>query len=250
MLNWSSVFRALTFALGSAVWIAPVPASAQITLNGAANGAEVESLRRQIPWFKDPDLLAHVNVNKRQYSRLEADYNRSWNRYDAALRALDAELVEDARRARIAEIEKEFDDSFTRSLDSVITSERDRKRYEQLYRQYQGYGVFRDSALREQLNLSSAQLEQLLRYDRAWNEEAAEIREAFSKDRPSAMRKLKHARHRMEDQIASTLSQEQLAVWKDLIGEPYEFSPSVYFPPRPEPIPQRTVPAPPTPKEP
>jgi hypothetical protein len=250
MWNSISVYRPLAFALGCAVWMASNPTFAQITLNGAASGAHVEPLRRQIPWFKDPDLLAHVHVNKRQYSRLEADYNRLWTRYDAALRALDAELAEDARRARIAEIEREFDDSFTRSLDSVITDERDRRRYEQLYRQYQGYGIFRDSALREQLNLSSDQLEQLLRYDRAWNEEVAEIRAAFAKDRPSAMRKLKHARHRMEKQIASTLSPEQQVVWKELIGEPYEFSPSVYFPPQPEPIPQRTVPAPPAPTEP
>lgn len=206
-------------------------ASAQNILNsGAASGAEVPRLRRQLPWFKDPDLLAHVKLSKRQYSQLETDYNRLWRRYDAALRALDADLAEDARRAKEAQIEKEFDDAFTRALDTVITDSKTRKRYEQLYRQYQGYSVFRNSELREQLNLSSQQLEQLMILDKEWQEENAQIRAEFSKDRPAAMRKLKHARHRMEDSIESTLSPEQLVVWNELTGETYEFSPQVYFP--------------------
>jgi PAS domain-containing protein len=213
-----------------------VPASAQtIKETGTAIGGEILRPIEQVPWFNNPDVRNQIKLNNDQYNSLTKDYDTYWHKYTTGRTKLDDELDDIARRRRERELHQEFQESLSRSLDRVITDRVARRRYDELYNQYQGYQVFHNPRFRKQLELTSEQLGELELLDREWNVELERIRRNFEINRPVAMRELKHARRQMKERIQETLTPEQNELYAQLTGQTYEFPPEIYIPTPPKP---------------
>jgi PAS domain-containing protein len=213
-----------------------VPASAQtIKETGTAIGGEILRPIEQVPWFNNPDVRNQIKLNNDQYNSLTKDYDTYWHKYTTGRTKLDDELDDIARRRRERELHQEFQESLSRSLDRVITDRVARRRYDELYNQYQGYQVFHNPRFRKQLELTSEQLGELELLDREWNVELDRIRRNFEINRPVAMRELKHARRQMKERIQETLTPEQNELYAQLTGQTYEFPPEIYIPTPPKP---------------
>ena len=232
----SSLDRYVPILAGTHCLLSPSLLSAQnIKTQGAASGAEVPKLRDQLPWFNDPDVRAQIKMSNDQYKRLSGDYVRFRTRYDRALAEIEAERDEAARRARVLSALDEYDRDLTKSLDSVLTDRISRRRYDQLYRQYQGYSALHTPSIQKQLALTAQQKAKIAEYEEDWDAEYVVIRQEFEKDRPAAMRHLKHARRDIEARIIALLTPEQTRLWSELTGDRYEFSTQAWLPPVPSP---------------
>lgn len=225
---------ALTLGAGMFGW-QPAVSAQTIKDLGSAGGAEIPSLRDKIPWFNNPDVKAEIKLDTNQYKDLTDAYTNYWTRYTRGLGEIKPDISEEARRARQLELYDEFQQDFTKSIDDIIVDPDSRQRYEQLYRQYQGYSALRNPALQSELQLSAAQREKLHQYDQEWQRKIGKIREDFGRDRRAAMRELRHARHQIHDQIFATLSPEQQATWKAMTGPRFDFPHQVYIPEPPVP---------------
>jgi hypothetical protein len=202
---------------------------------GVAQGAQIGHTMDKVPWFNNPDVKAEIKLNENQFNDLTDAYTNYWTRYTRGLGELKPDISEEARRARQIELYDEFQQDFTKSIDDIITDPDSRQRYEQLYRQYQGYGALRNPTLQSELNLTAAQREKLHQYDLEWQRKIGKIREDFTRNRRVAMRELKHARHQIHEQIFATLTPEQQATWKAMTGPRFEFPAQVYLPEPPVP---------------
>lgn len=237
-LSWHKSPMLWTAILGCAggLFAMPSVASAQtIKQSGATIGGEVPRGIDEVPWFKHPDVLAHIKVNSKQFDVLNEDYGRFRTEYDKNLAALDAQLAENERLEREADYYRQFQQNLSESLDRVITDRVARRRYDELYHQYQGYRLFHNPSVRKQLELSSEQLAAMREHDREWRKELETVKAGFEINRPVAMRQLKHARRQMRERILETLSAEQQEKWMQLTGEQYEFPAPVYIPSPPQP---------------
>lgn len=224
----------IVFALGAAVGGQPVLAQTIKDL-GTAGGETIPHLSEKTPWFNNPDVKAEIKLDTNRYKDLTDAYTNYWTRYTRGLGELKPDVSEEERRARQIELYDEFQQDFTKSIDDIIVDPDSRKRYEQLYRQYQGYGALRNPTVQSELNLSALQREKLEQYDHEWQQKIGKIREDFAKDRRVAMRALRHARHHIHDQIFATLSPEQQATWKAMTGPRFDFPAQVYIPEPPAP---------------
>jgi hypothetical protein len=213
-----------------------MPASAQTIRDlGSAEGAEIFHLSEKVPWFNNPDVKAEIKLNTNQYNDLTGAYTNYWTRFTRGMGEIKPDAPEEVRRAKQLELYDEFQQDFTQSIDRIVTDPDSRQRYEQLYRQYQGYRALRDPRVQSELNLTAEQREKLHEYDQAWNRRIDRIREDFTRNRRYAMRELKHARHRIHDQIFATLTPEQQDVWKAMTGPRFDFPSQVYIPEPPVP---------------
>lgn len=234
---YPKLIRSFTLAAGLAAFSTALttPASAQGIKGGVATGAEMPRLIDQVPWFNNPDVRNQLKMNNDQYQSLTKDYDTYWHKYTTGRTKLDDELDDIARRRRESELHEEFQQSLTRSLDRVITDRVARRRYDELYNQYQGYRIFHDPRYRKQLELTSEQLSELDLLDREWNVELDRIRRGFEVNRPVAMRDLKHARRQMRERIQETLTPTQNELYAQMTGQVYEFPAEVYVPTPPKP---------------
>lgn len=241
----SSRTTALASLLGIAgLCVAPVAGYAQtIQQSGTAIGGEILRPIEQVPWFNNPDVRNQIKLNNDQYNALTKDYDTYWKNYTTGRTALDDELDDIQRREREAALHREFQQNLSKSLDRVLTDRIARRRYDELYNQYQGSRVFHDPRIRKQLDLTSEQLAELSALDREWDRELERIRNNFEINRPVAMRELKHARRAMRERILDTLTPEQNERYAQLTGEPYEFPETVYIPTPPKPRVEAVSPA-------
>ena len=100
---------------------------------------------------------------------------------------------------------------------------------DQLYYQYQGYGAFNDPTVQQRLNLTDAQRQQFTNYNNRWNQDMNEYRRQWGTDREGVLRRWREARQGMNNNINTVLTPTQQQTWGQMIGQPYEFQPNVYF---------------------
>jgi Spy/CpxP family protein refolding chaperone len=181
------------------------------------------------PWFTDPAVRRELKVNETQYNRLVKDYNQAYETYNSDVAALKKDLTEAQRRQRMLELSNNFYGTYSKSLDDVFTEPAARRRYNQLFWQYRGYGAFDDPTISKKLDLTAEQRESIRRYEDKYNRELAEMRTAYAKDRPAVGRRYASWWKQTRDRINSTLTAQQRQAWSDFVGDPYDFPVTVYF---------------------
>ncbi len=184
----------------------------------------------QTPWFANSGIREQLQLNDKQYNQLNGDYQKSWSDYDNGIRNLDRGLTEEQRQERMNELSNGFQKSFNPALDKSFATAAARQRYNQLNTQYRGYGAFNDPALQQELNLTDVQKKQLQTYDRDWNRKLRKWGPDYADDRETVARELAESRRAASTHINTVLTPEQQMRWKELHGQPYEFTPDIYFP--------------------
>lgn len=213
-------------------FFAAMPAYAQGIRSGAPGGGEDFKYSDRVFWFNNPDVLAEMKMSREQRERLDLAVRNYWNGYVKSVEELnlDEELAEMERLKKLEAYHELFQKNVSASLDEILTDRVSRRRYDELYTQYQGYGAFHNPAVQRKLGLTSEQKHMIREFDLEWNKELKQIHADFEKNRPVAMRELKHARRLMKERIEGLLTPDQRVAWLELTGKPYEFPDEMYAP--------------------
>jgi len=192
--------------------------------NGTQQGG-----RQQTPWFAAPEVRQQFKLNDDQFSQLNRAYQDSWSRYQKSINELDKNLTPDQRNERMRELNQGFQKEFSNSTNNVFNNPEQRQRYNQLNWQYRGYGAFEDPTVAEQLKLTPEQRTKLSSFNQDWNRQMTELAPSYQTNRDDATNRFTKMRSEMGSRINTVLTPEQQRTWQQMVGETYNFPPSVYF---------------------
>jgi len=184
---------------------------------------------QQTPWFNNPDIRQQFKMNDDQFNRLNSAYQEAWNRYQKGTGQLDKTLTDDQRRQRMGELEQGFYKDFSAATNNIISDPQQRQRYNQLDLQYRGYGAFNDPTLTERLKLTPEQRAKFNEFGQDWSKRMNELGTTYQTDREGANKRFSKMQGEMGERINSVLTPEQQKTWRQMTGDPYNFSPNVYF---------------------
>lgn len=182
------------------------------------------------PWFGNPSIRQELKLNDEQFNRLNRDYKQNWDRYQTEQKSLGATLTPQQRQERMQELQSNFNQGFNRSTENLFTEPGQRNRFNQLHYQYQGYGSFNDPTVRERMKLSRDQQNRINELDRNWQRDMRGMTSNFATDREEGTRRYRDWSRKNRDGLKDILNEDQHRMWGETIGDPYDFSPDVYFP--------------------
>jgi hypothetical protein len=181
------------------------------------------------PWFSNPEVRQHLNLNDSQYGGLNKAYGSAWANYQKGLNSIDKNLSPAEQQQRVRELQQGFYRNFAPERNKYLTDAAQRQRYEQIQRQYQGFGAFNDPAVADQLKLTPAQRDQLNQHQRDWYAQMNKLGSTYQTDRQQTTGQYTRLQAQNANRINSVLTPEQQAMWGRMIGNPYSFTPDVYF---------------------
>jgi hypothetical protein len=179
------------------------------------------------PWFSNQDIRSKLNLNEQQFNALNKAYGEAYSKYSTGSGQFGNNLSAEERARKTQELQGTFNQSMNRAVEETITDPQQRQRYNQLYLQYQGYGAFDDPALQQKLNLTDAQRQQLRQFQDEWNAQM----QTYSRDRARDTDRTRwnEMRKQYGDRLNSVLNEQQRQTWRQMTGEPFNFSPDVYI---------------------
>jgi len=182
----------------------------------------------QTPFFNDPGVRTQLNMNDTQYNALNRGYQNAYSRYNQALNNLNApNLTAQQREMQLQQLEAQFNQNFTGTVNSTFNNPQALNRYNQLYRQYQGFNAFNDPAVRKQLNLSQDQIRQLRTLSGNWRQQMQQLRQAGGQNADPA--RWAQLQQQFATQLNGVLTPEQQQMWSQQTGQAYSFGPQAYF---------------------
>lgn len=186
------------------------------------------------PWFGNRAVRDQLGIDEARYQRMSRDYTSSWNRYHQSLNSLNSDLSEEKRLLRQQELSGDFHQNFSRTRDEVLTDAAARERYNQLHLQYRTYGSFDDPEVRNQLKLTTEQLQTFRQHDRQWNRDMRTWERDYPTNAELVLKRYNESRSEYNERVKSDLTPEQLRTYSNLVGKPHNFGPDAYFPTAPE----------------
>ena len=185
----------------------------------------------QTPWFANQDVRLQLKMDENQFNRLNKSYGESWQRYQNQMSELNKnkDLTDEQRAQRMRDLERDFTTNFSSTTNQIITDPTQRERYNQMYWQYLGYDAFNDPMVQQKLNLTDEQKQKLGQYSRDWNTQMNDYYRTYQTDQAGTTKRFNESRKQANDRINSVLTQQQQQTWRQLVGDPYNFQPGVYF---------------------
>ncbi|HET6424802.1 MAG TPA: hypothetical protein VFG20_14025 [Planctomycetaceae bacterium] len=180
-------------------------------------------------WYSSTGVREHLKLTDEQLTQLGEIRSQAWDRYQKALSELPEGLSADQRRLREQELLAVYHQELGAASEKLLTDPPTRQRYNQLDLQYRGYDAFTDSKLQKQLELSEQQRRRLEESNREWARQMAKYRRSYETDRDRTVQNFNQSRREIDEGIRSVLSPSQHRTYRELIGEPYDFTPETYL---------------------
>jgi hypothetical protein len=168
-------------------------------------------------------------MNNSQFNQLNGAYNQAWNTYQNQVSQISPNLSPQTQQAQQAQLYSAFQTNFNRSANGMLADPTMRQRFDQLGLQYQGYGAFNDPNVQRQLGLTAEQQAQLNQYNRDFNSRFNAWNNQFLTNRDSVTQQWNEGMSANQRNINGVLTPMQNQAWSRLTGQPYNFSPDMYF---------------------
>jgi hypothetical protein len=187
------------------------------------------------PWFDHAGIREQLKLSDASYAELKRGYERAWIRYNDAMRAQQSSLTENSfteKEARLRErrIYSTFVSDFAPTINQVLPTPELRRRYDELFLQFRGYGAFTDPEIQDRLRLTDDQVQQFNGYHHDWNRRLNTWRNNYPKSPDSVASEYNESRKEIETRVHALLSIEQRRQWHELRGQAYDFDRDVYLP--------------------
>lgn len=183
----------------------------------------------QTPWYSVPVVRQQLNLTDDQYGQLNNSYNTAYTTYNTGITGLNDGLTDEQRAQQTAQLNGTFYTNWNQATNKVIVDPAARQRFNQAYWQYQHYGAFSDPTVRQQLNLTDAQIKQFQTYDRDWNNNMATWHNEYPNNQQVVIDNYNKAQQAYQTNVNTVLTPEQRQQWSVMVGKPYNFGPDVYF---------------------
>jgi hypothetical protein len=182
------------------------------------------------PIYRMNDVAKHVNLTDKQMKELNALTEKTQAAYQERFNKLGT-LADLERGPRVQELNRQYSADWIKGAQDVFTPDQ-YARYQQLNYQYQGYNAFMDPEVTKRLNFTDAQTRDL-RDSIAWRDrQLADIDRLARTDRDKAREAYRAYWKEQQERYTKFLTPEQIKVWREMAGEPYEFQPTFAPPPR------------------
>jgi len=145
------------------------------------------------------------------------------------MQSLGRNLTDQQRMARLRELEGNFNQQFSASVNNTLTDPRQRARFNQLGFQVRGLAAFDDPLVMQQLNLTPQQRQQITALHTAWNNEMQRVGTEFRTGDTGINGRLNEIRRQYDKRLNAILNEQQRQAWTQLVGEPFEFPADVFF---------------------
>jgi hypothetical protein len=194
-------------------------------------GATFQGGINQTPWFTDPTLRQQLKFNDDQFNRLNKAYNEAWTRYQKGInQQLNNTLTDAQRQQRMRDFTQNFYRDLATTSESILTDPQQRQRFNQLNWQYRGFDAFTDPTIQQKLNLTAEQTQKLNQFRNDWSTQMNTLGSTFQTNREAATKQFNQLRTTTNERINSVLTPEQQKTWRELMGDPYNFQPNLFFP--------------------
>jgi hypothetical protein len=234
----AGMFGMLTTDVGAAQQQVPTaPAAAQKTQPNTGYMGPIN----QTPWFSNPAVRQQLNLNDTQFNQLSKAHMNAWTQYQQNLQNMDtanANLTPEQRIQRIQDFQLNYYKGLGTPVNDVFTDPQMRERYYQLHTQYRGYDALLDPSIQAKLSLTDAQRQRLGQYQQDWRNSMGELQKNYQTDPQGSAQRLQDLRQREAERTNAVLSEQQRQMWQQMVGNPYNFQPSVYFPSAVSPAPR------------
>jgi hypothetical protein len=130
--------------------------------------------------------------------------------------------------ARLRQLQNQFFTDFNPALDATFTDPALRQRFNQLNWQFLGVGAFNDPMIQQQLNLTAQQRQQLAALNGAWRRELMNLQRSSRNN--LTQDQLNMLRAQFMNRVNAVLTPQQQQTWTSLVGQPYDFPVSSFFP--------------------
>jgi len=177
----------------------------------------------QQPWFGEPGIRQQLKLTDEQYNRLNQAYSPAYSSLNNSMAGLGS-LNERERQARIQQNYGTFSRSLGTAYQDVLSPEQ-QARFNQLWSQYRGYDALLDPTTAQKLNLTEQQLQDLRKYDAAYQQRMQQLWTQYGTNKDMALNAYKQFQPQVSQQINGTLTPEQSRQWQQMTGEPYGFTP-------------------------
>lgn len=178
----------------------------------------------QAPWFNQSGIRKQLGFTDQQFQQFNKAYQNSWTQFDKSVQGLN-DLDAQQRAAQMSKLSQTFNDSFTKATQDILKPEQ-QQRYNQLYLQYLGHRAFADPRVQDKLSLTDKQREAFRNYAAAYDQTLSKLYQNFPDSRDEATRRFTELRRDSTERIGSTLTPQQMQIWREMIGQPYMFQPS------------------------
>jgi hypothetical protein len=143
---------------------------------------------------------------------------------------LNPNLTEQQREMQLQQLQAQFNQDLSGTVNSTLTNPQLMSRYNQLNRQFMGFNAFNDPAVRQQLNLTPDQVRQMRMLSNNWRQQLQQFRRGAGNDLSSVdTTQWNQLWQQYATQLNGVLTPEQQQMWTQQVGQPFTFSPNVYF---------------------
>lgn len=189
-------------------------------------------LYNRTPWYSNAGVRQQLKIDDATYNKLNDKYIEYYTPYEKVVTAAPATTVSEAERQKeIAAAYGKFNTGVNTATTEIITDPQIRDRYNQLHYQYQGYHAFNDPTVRQRLKLTDEQVQAFNKYNTEWNTRMNTYAGEYATDPNTVTKTFPQTWKQTRENINTTLTPEQRKVWGEMIGQPYDFTPDVYFGP-------------------
>jgi Spy/CpxP family protein refolding chaperone len=180
--------------------------------------------------YRMNDVAKHINLTDKQAQQLNALTEKTQAAYQEKLNKLGT-LTQLERGPRVKVLNQEYSADWLKGAQDILNPDQYR-RYQQLNYQYEGYNAFTDPEVTKRLNLTDAQVRDLHESITWRDRQIADIDRAARTDREKAREAYRAYWKEQQERYNKFLTPEQMKVWQQITGEPYEFQPTFAPPPR------------------
>lgn len=131
--------------------------------------------------------------------------------------------------AQLLQMQSAFEEDFGRAVDTTLTDAQKRQRFNQLQMQFRGFGAFNNPQVQQELNLTPQQQQQFGQLARDWRQDLAQLNRLYAQDPQAATSQFNRLQQQFENQLGTVLSAQQLQAWRDIVGEPFRFNPTLFL---------------------
>jgi hypothetical protein len=183
------------------------------------------------PWFADPGVQQQLRLNEQQIAQLNQLYGSQFTRYQQQLQQLQNRRLTPAEQLQLRrQLRQTFNRDFAQGLDERFRDAQFRERFNQLNWQFQGLGAFYDPTIQERINLTPQQQQQIDTLLQQWNERLQQLYQTARDNPPEMRERFRELQQARIEQLQQILTERQFQDWERIIGDPYEFPASAFFP--------------------
>jgi len=172
-----------------------------------------------VPWFQNPNIIRELRITDPQMRKLTDAYGQLYGSYQTEIGKLQG-LDPAQQAARINELNMAFSNTMNKSAADILNQQQI-QRFNQLYTQQQGFDAFTNPDLRQRLNISDIQLQQLRKASQDFDQQLRDLTRASQGD-PRTWQTLYRMR---SDRINDVLTDQQRQMWRQITGDTFTFPP-------------------------